>query len=301
MWPGADLALARQAKARGLPMAASTVSTTSLEIAEAAGGNAWFQLYVSRKPEINRDLLDRAWKAGIRVMAVTVDVPQAGDRRRDVRNRFILPFRPGPRFAWEVATHPAWALATARQGSPGFPNLARYSGEVDGQTLTAFISAQIKDDLTWDDIREFRQMWPGKMLIKGVLAREDAVLALEIGADGIWVSNHGGRQQDSAPAAIDALAAVRAEIGSGPVVVMDSGIRSGEDMARARVMGADFVFSGRCFYYGAAAGGAAGASRAMDLLSADLKRCLVQLGCPSWAELDGRWLWDGGDRPENRG
>jgi isopentenyl diphosphate isomerase/L-lactate dehydrogenase-like FMN-dependent dehydrogenase len=296
LWPGADLALAHQAKARDLPMVASTVSTTSLEdIAEAAGGNAWFQLYASRKPEINRDLLDRAWKAGIRVMAVTVDVPQAGDRRRDVRNRFILPFRPGLRFAWEVATHPAWALATARQGSPGFPNLARYSGEVDGQTLTAFISSQIKDDLTWDDIRAFRQMWQGKMLIKGILAPEDAVLALEIGADGIWVSNHGGRQQDSAPAAIDALAAVRAEIGRDAAVVMDSGIRSGEDMARARVMGADFVFSGRCFYYGAAAGAAAGAARAMELLSTDLKRILVQLGCPSWAELDRRWLWDARD------
>ncbi|WP_239988474.1 alpha-hydroxy acid oxidase [Paramagnetospirillum kuznetsovii] len=302
LWPGADLALAAEAKRHDLPMVASTVSTTALEdIAQAAGGNAWFQLYASRKPEINRDLLERAWAAGIRVMAVTVDVPMAGDRRRDVRNRFVLPFRPGPRFAWEVLTHPAWALATARHGSPGFPNLARYSGEVDGQTLTAFISSQIKDDLGWDDIRHFRQLWPGKMLIKGILAPEDAALALDAGADGIWVSNHGGRQQDSAPAAIDALAAIRAEIGPGPVVVMDSGIRSGEDMARARVMGADFVFSGRSFYYGAAAGGQAGAARAVELLASDLRRTLTQLGCPSWGALDGRWRWDGRDSPDNRG
>lgn len=302
MWPGADLALASQAKIHRIPMVASTVSSTSLEdIAEAAGGNAWFQLYASHKPEINRDLMDRAWKAGIQVLVITVDVPMAGDRRRDVRNRFILPFRPGLRFIWEVATHPAWAMATLRHGSPGFPNLARYCGEVDGQTLTAFISAQIKDDLSWDDIRELRRNWPGKLLIKGILAPEDAVFALEAGADGIWVSNHGGRQQDSAPAAVDALASIRRKIGNETVLVMDSGIRSGEDVARARVMGADFIFSGRSFYYGAAAGGAPGAARAVELVSTDLRRTLVQLGCPSWTELDARWLWDKGDSPGNHG
>ncbi|OAN47990.1 alpha-hydroxy-acid oxidizing enzyme [Paramagnetospirillum marisnigri] len=302
MWPGADLALAALAKAGGIPMVASTVSSTALEdIAQAAGGNAWFQLYASRQPRINRDLMDRAWAAGIRVMAVTVDVPLAGDRRRDVRNRFILPFRPGLRFAWDVATHPAWALATLRHGSPGFPNLARYSGDVDGQTLTAFISSQIKDDLSWDDIRDIRQTWPGKLLVKGILAPENAAQALAIGADGVWVSNHGGRQQDSAPAAIDALAAVRSVVAGDAMLVMDSGLRSGEDMARARVMGADFVFAGRPFYYGAAAGGAAGAARAVELLSADLKRILAQLGCPSWRDLDRRWLWDGRDSPEKPG
>ncbi len=292
LWPGADLALARQAKAHDLPVVVSTVSTTTIEaMAEAAPGNTWFQLYYSRQPEINRDLLRRAWEAGIRVMAVTVDVPLAGDRRRDVRNRFILPFRPGPRFVAEVASHPAWALATAKAGSPGFPNLAPYTGEVDGQTLSAFITAQIKDDLSWDDLKGLRQMWQGKLLVKGLLAPEDAVTALALGADGVWVSNHGGRQLDAAPAAVDALAVIRAAVGPEAVVVMDGGIRSGEDMARARVMGADVVFSGRSFYYGAAAGGEAGAARAAELLKADLRRTLIQIGCPSWAELDRRWLW----------
>ena len=294
MWPGADLALGRQAKENNLPVVLSTVSTTSMEdMAAVAPDNTWFQLYVSRQPEINRDLLRRAWAVGIRVLVVTVDVPLAGDRRRDVRNRFVLPFRPGPRFVAEVIRHPSWAMATARAGSPGFPNLSPYTGDLDGQTLSGFISAQIKDDLSWDDLKELRGLWQGKMLIKGLLAPEDAVLALAVGADGIWVSNQGGRQQDSAPAAIDALAAIRSAVGPDVVVVMDSGIRSGEDVVRAGALGADFVFSGRSFYYGAAAGGAVGAARAVEILKADLRRCMVQIGCPSWAELGRRWLWEG--------
>ncbi|CAA7612215.1 alpha-hydroxy acid oxidase [Magnetospirillum sp. SS-4] len=292
LWPDADFALAAQARIRDLPMVVSTVASTTIEaIAEAAPGNVWFQLYYSRRPDINRDLLRRAWDSGIRVLAVTVDVPRAGDRRRDVRNRFVLPFRPGLRFLAGVAARPAWALATLRAGSPGFPNLAPYTGDITGQTLTEFVSSQIKGDLSWNDLRGLRQDWPGKLLVKGVLAVDDAAAALDIGADGVWVSNHGGRQLDSAPAAIESLAAIRAALGDAATVVMDGGIRSGEDIARARVMGADFVFAGRAFYYGAAAGGAAGAERAADLLAADFSRTLVQLGCPSWTELDRRWLW----------
>lgn len=292
IWPGADLAVARQAARLKIPVVASTVASTSLEeIAEAAEGHAWFQLYCSREDRINRDLLARAWAAGIRVLAVTVDVPMAGDRRRDVRNRFILPFRPGLRFAAQVAASPFWALAMLRAGSPGFPNLARYGSKVRDQTLAGFITAQIKDDLTWDDVRALRDLWQGKLLIKGVLNAADARTALGLGADGIWVSNHGGRQLDSAPASIDALSAIRAALGREAVVVVDGGIRSGEDVIRAGAVGADFVFAGRAFYYGAAAGGEAGAVRAADLLAADVKRTLTQIGCPSWRELDGGWLW----------
>lgn len=292
LWPGADLMVARQAARLGFPVVASTVATTPLEdIAEAANGNAWFQLYVSREERINRDLLARAWAAGIRELVVTVDVPVAGDRRRDVRNRFILPFKPGPRFVAQVALAPFWALETLKAGSPGFPNLSRYVGEVDGKTLAGFIQSQIKDDLTWDDVRGLRDLWQGKMLVKGIMTAADAKAALEAGADGIWVSNHGGRQLDSAPAAIDSLAAIRAALGREAVVVMDGGIRSGEDVARAGAMGADFVFCGRAFYYGAGAGGEGGAARAADLLAADLKRTLIQIGCPSWEALDEGWLW----------
>jgi len=292
LWPGADLMVARQAARLGFPVVASTVATTTLEeIAEAAAGHAWFQLYVSREERINRDLLARAWAAGMRELVVTVDVPVAGDRRRDVRNSFTLPFRPGPRFAAQVAAAPLWALETLRAGSPGFPNLGRYVGEVDGKTLAGFISSQIKDDLSWDDVKALRDLWRGRMLVKGIMTPDDARRALDAGADGVWVSNHGGRQLDAAPASIDSLAAIRAELGEAAVVVMDGGIRSGEDVVRAGAVGADFVFCGRAFYYGAAAGGETGAARAADLLAADLRRTLVQIGCPSWAALDGSWLW----------
>lgn len=290
--PGADLALVRQAARLGLPVVASTVSSTALEdYAAAAEGNAWFQLYVSREEHINRDLLQRAWAAGIRVLVITVDVPVAGDRRRDVRNRFILPFRPGPGFVAQAAMAPGWTVATLLKGSPGFPNLARYVGRVGGKTLAGFISAQIKDDLTWEDIARLRDLWQGSLLIKGIMTAGDARRCLEVGADGIWVSNHGGRQLDAAPASVDSLRAVRAALGRDPVVVMDGGIRSGEDVIRAGVLGADFVFCGRPLYYGAATAGEAGARRAADILAADIRRTLVQIGCPSWRELDETWLW----------
>jgi (S)-mandelate dehydrogenase len=292
LWPGADLMVARQAARLGFPVVASTVATTALEeIAEAAEGYAWFQLYVSREERINRDLLARAWAAGIRELVVTVDVPVAGDRRRDARNRFVLPFKPGPRFALQVAAAPFWALETLKAGSPGFPNLARYGNQTDGRTLAGFVSAQIKDDLTWEDVRRLRDLWQGRLLIKGIMTAPDAKAALETGADGIWVSNHGGRQLDAAPASIDSLAAVREVLGREAVVVMDGGIRSGEDVVRAGAMGADFVFCGRAFYYGAAAAGEAGVARAADLLAADVRRTLIQIGCPSWAALDGEWVW----------
>jgi len=292
IWPGADLALARQAHAANIPVTVSTVASTRLEdMAAAAAGNTWFQLYYARRPEINRDLLRRAWEAGIRVLSVTVDVPMTGDRRRDVRNRFTLPFRPGPGFVLDVARHPAWMLSTLAAGSPGFPNLAPYGGDVKDQTLAAFVSEQIKRELDWDDIRGVRDLWQGSLLIKGILSVGDARKAVALGADGIWVSNHGGRQLEAAPAAIDAVAPIRAAIGPDKVVVMDSGIRSGEDILRARMMGADFVFTARPFYYGAAAGAEAGVARAVEILSADVTRTLTQIGCPSWQALTADWRW----------
>jgi isopentenyl diphosphate isomerase/L-lactate dehydrogenase-like FMN-dependent dehydrogenase len=190
-----------------------------------------------------------------------------------------------------VLPTPCWASPPPLAGAPGFPNLAPYGRDPSGRTMAAFMAKQTKDDLTWDDVRHLRDIWPGKLVVKGLLAAEDAVAALNAGADGIWVSNHGGRQLESAPASIDAVAPIRAAIGPEATLVMDGGIRSGEDIAKARLMGADFVFSGRAFYYGVAAGGAAGAARVGQLLADDLRRVLMQIGCPSFAELDRRWLW----------
>lgn len=296
VWPGADLALARIAHAAGVPFVLSTAGTTTIEeVAAAAPGTAWFQLYVSRRDAINRDLLRRAAQAGVRTLVVTVDIAAPGNRRRDVRNRFVLPFRPGMRLGVDLLARPRWSLATLAAGAPQFANLLPYAERADaGRSLPEFMAEQIKANLCWDDIRALRDLWAGELVVKGILAAEDAALARAAGADAVWISNHGGRQLDSAPAAIDAVAAVRASVGPDVPVLMDGGIRSGEDIAKARIAGADFVFSGRCFYYGIGAGGQRGGEHALALLADDLRRALMQLGCPSFVGLDDRWLWRGG-------
>lgn len=290
-WPGADLCLAQLAQAHGIPYVLSTVSTTAIEtVTAAAAHRVWFQLYLLRQDEINRDLLRRAWAAGIRVLVLTIDIVASGTRRRDVRNRFTIPFRIGPKLLADLMLHSGWSLNTLRAGRPSFANLTPYA-KGSTQALAEFITSQVRTDLNWEDVRRLRDLWQGTLVVKGVLTPEDAGAARQAGADGIWVSNHGGRQLDAAPASIDALAAVRAACGPTLPVLLDSGIRSGEDIVRAGLRGADFVFSGRSFYYGMAAGGAAGGARAVTLLAEDLKRVLVQIGCPSFRDLDEKFLW----------
>ena len=291
-WPGAEATLAGIARDNDIPFVLSTVGGTAIEAAaEAAPDNCWFQLYVQRREEVSRDLLRRAREAGMRVLVVTVDIAASNTRRRDIRNRFVIPFRITAGLVADLVRHWRWSLATLAAGPPSFVNMAPYATAESGQSLAQFISSAFKTDLTWDDVRRLRDQWDGPMVVKGILAPEDALMAVQAGADGVWVSNHGGRQLDSAPATIDALPAVRAAVGPSVPVLMDSGVRSGEDMVKARLMGADFVFCGRAFYYGMAAGGRAGGERAMTLLAEDLRRTLVQIGCASFAELDRRWVW----------
>ena len=293
IWPGAELALARLAQAKGMPFVLSTAGTTPIEaIAAAAPDSAWFQLYASRQDAINRDLLRRAWESGIRVLVVTLDVVVPGNRPRDIRNRFVLPFRPGLAIAADLARCPAWSLATFKAGGPEFAVLAPYAGGGAPRSIGAFMGEQIKRDLTWDDVKALRDLWPGFLVVKGILAPADAVAARRAGADGVWVSNHGGRQLESVPASIDALPAVRAAVGPDLPLLMDGGLRSGEDVVKARLLGADLVMTARAFYYGVAAGGPAGGERAQTLLAEDLHRSLSHLGCPSFAALDRSWLWD---------
>lgn len=291
-WPGSDLALAGLARDNGIPFVLSTVASTAIEAAAAAApGHCWFQLYVQRQEAVNRDLLRRADAAGLKVLVVTIDIAASNTRRRDIRNRFVIPFRITPRLVADLVRHYRWSLATLKAGPPSFANLAPYATAESGQSLAEFISSAMKTDLTWDDIRRLRDQWSGTLVVKGILTPEDAVAALAAGADGVWVSNHGGRQLNAAPATIDALPAVRAAVGPAVPVLMDSGLRSGEDMVKARLRGADFLFSGRSFYYGMAAGGPPGGERAMALLAEDLRRTLLQIGCPAFAELDRRWEW----------
>ncbi len=287
-WPRADFALARAAAAADIPFVVSTAATSSIErIAEAAPGHTWFQLYVPRDRAVCEDLLRRAGDAGAHGLMVTVDVPTPSKRERDLRNGLLQHSpKPSAALALDVLTHPSWSLQMLRHGRPRFENLAPYAGpKASSADLAAFLAAQIARPLDWDDIAWLRERWRGPFLLKGILSAAEAKRAVERGIDGIVVSNHGGRQLDSAPAPIEVLPAIRAAVGDGFVLALDSGVRRGSDVAKALALGADFVFIGRATLYGVAAAGQAGAGRAIEFLADELDRFLAQTGCRSIEEL----------------
>jgi isopentenyl diphosphate isomerase/L-lactate dehydrogenase-like FMN-dependent dehydrogenase len=286
--PGIDLALARAAADAGIPYALSTAGTADIETIAQAAPPSWFQLYVGRDAEIVDDLIRRADAAGCPVLIVTADVPAPGKRLRDIRNRFSLPLRPDLRMAFDVATHPGWAWRIATGGAPRFANLERYATPgASVQSLAELMAAQSSARLDWDLLARIRERWRRPLILKGVLRPDDAVRAIAAGVDGIAVSNHGGRQLDAAPAPIEALPAIRDAVGPAVPLIVDGGARNGEDIARARVLGADLVLFGRAFLYGAAALGLRdGPQAVIALLRDELDRAMTQLGCATLPALD---------------
>jgi len=287
VWPGADLALAQAAKARGIPYTCPTPATATLEEVGAIGSaTAMFQLYVGSSLEITEDLIMRAERAEYTTLVVTADVPRPGKRLRDLRNGFSLPLRFGARTIWDLARHPRWSLATLRHGAPRLANLAPYAAPGAGaRTLAEVMAAQSSGRLDWDVFAAIRDRWRGKLVLKGVLDPEDAVRAVAAGADAIQVSSHGGRQLDSAPAPLDALARIRAALPAGFPVAFDGGVRSGEDILKALEAGADFVFVGRPFLYGLGALGTDGPIAVLDMLANELEAALALTGRRSVAEI----------------
>jgi (S)-mandelate dehydrogenase len=286
IWPGADEAVARAAVATNLPYTLSTAATTSLErIAEIAPQHAWFQLYIAKRDADVADLVNRAEQAGYEVLLVTVDVPVPARRLRDIRNHFTVPFRITPGVALALLTHPSWSLATLRAGVPRFANVERYADVFDRRSIAAYLSAEIRGRFDWDDLKRLRDRWPRRFVVKGLMTAEDAVRARDLGCDGIVVSNHGGRQLDSAPATLDVLPDIRAAVGSDFVLVLDSGVRSGEHVVKALAAGADFVLIGRAVMYALAAYGTAAAEPLFALMIDEASRCLGQIGYPDVASL----------------
>ena len=283
IWPGADRMLWETALAGDMPYVMSTAATTALETAVSeTKGKAWFQLYVAKDEAVADDLVDRANALGVEVLFVTVDVPVPGRRLRDMRNGLALPLRPSARLAADLATHPAWCAALARSGSPRLANIQRYAdpAATAGQ-LAAFMATQSSGRLDWDVLRHIRERWPRKLVVKGIVAPEDAVRARDAGCDGIVVSTHGGRQLASTISSIDALPAVRAAVGPEFPVLLDSGVRSGEHVAKALALGADFVLMGRLPLMAIAGGGAEGLRTAFAMAKDDLARTLALLGVAS--------------------
>ena len=283
-WPGADVTLARLCKAQNIPYVASSAASTALEaLAEAADGNGWFQLYVSSDADVTEGLISRAEAAGYTTLMVTADVPAAGKRDRDIRNQLAVPFQFTPKVVLQCAMNPRWALTSLKHGTP---NVANYADLL--QSATSYADVQktlITPDFTWEDLKRLRARWKGRLLVKGILHAKDAETCAELGCDGIVVSNHGGRQVAFGPPTIEALPAISKAVTGDMTIILDSGIRRGADMLRAKALGADFAFAGRAFAYGVGAGGEAGAQRAFDILHLELVRALGQLGVPFFDEV----------------
>ena len=279
-----ELAVARAAAARGLPYCLSTVGTTTVEdVAETGLRDRWFQLYVLRDREIVRELIERAAKAGYRALEVTVDAPVSGRRTRDLRNGLTMPPTLTPRAMLEVAARPGYWMSLLRGPALRYASFTPPAPE-SGTTIADIIS-MFDASLTWDDIEEFRALWPGQLLLKGPLGPADALRAVAAGVDGIHLSNHGGRQLDRCIPTIDLVRPVREAVGDQAAIVLDSGIRHGGDVAVAIARGADLCMVGRGYLYGLAAAGQPGVEHAIDLLVAQLRRTMQLLGVTTIAEL----------------
>ena len=285
MWPGVEKMLAATAGRYRIPYCLSTVATETPEvIGPVAQGMGWFQLYPPTDPALRRDLLKRAQDAGLTTLLITADTPVQSRRERQLRAEVSVPPRRTFRTYWRAAMRPAWSLATVRHGLPRFRTLEKYVNSTDMAEIGQFMNKNM-GAIDWDYIEQTRQDWTGPMLIKGVLSAQDARECVARGADGVVVSNHGGRQFDGVPAAIDALPSVVEEIGKESVVIFDSGIRGGLDVCRAIALGADFVMLGRAFVYAVAALGEYGGDHVVELLRADMESNMGNLGCAELEQL----------------
>jgi (S)-mandelate dehydrogenase len=283
-WRDGDLALAKAAAKAGLPFAMSTVSMSFVEdIAREAAGRLWLQAYVFAERAITDGIMQRALAAGFECVVLTSDFPVAGKRERDLRTGLL------PRQEFTLATrldmlmHPRW-LATVATRRPRFVNVERELGP--GRDVNAFVGHGMFDPtFDWDDLKRFRDRWPRKLLLKGVLRADDAERALAAGVDGLVLSNHGGRQLDGAVSGLAALPEVARAVDGRLSLLVDGGVRRGSDIAKAVALGAEGVLLGRAPVYGLAAGGEAGVAHALAILADEFDRTLALTGCPDVAAL----------------
>ena len=278
MWPDAEGHLARAAARAGIPYSLSTVATQSPEdLAPHLGPEAWFQMYPPRDTEIRSDMLARARNTGFKTLILTVDVPVASRRERQVRSGLTNPPKLTPRLLAQVALRPTWALGMAKSGMPHMRMLDKYTTAAgDGLSTTAHVGYLLRTSPDWDYITWLRDAWDGPFIVKGITRGEDAARLEKAGVDAVWISNHAGRQFDAGPATIEALPQVRAA--TKLPLIFDSGVEGGLDILRALSLGADFVMLGRGFHYALAALGPTGIDHLIDVLAKDLEANMGQLG-----------------------
>ena len=281
MWPNSPAILAKAAHKNNIPFILSTVTTMNIEKAsELTEGNAWFQLYNPVEDAVRNDIIDRAEAAGCPVLVLLCDVPTFGYRPRDFRNGLALPPKMSAKNIMQILGKPTWAFNTLKHGQPTFENLKPYTPEgLNLKQLGAFMDRTFSGKLNEDKIKPIRDRWKGKLVLKGVQSLQDTQDAIRMGFDGIIVSNHGGRQLDAAKSTINSLKEIAATYGDQIEVMMDSGLRSGPDIARAMACGAKFTFMGRSFMYGCGALGNKGGEHTIGMLKTQFKQVMDQLVC----------------------
>ena len=288
-WPNADQYMARAAATRRMPLCVSTAASAPLEtIIEDADGYAWFQLYADQSSEFVDEMVQRAKDSGYKVLILTVDVPIPSVRTRDLRNGFTFPLHWGPRQIWDFVSHPHWSLASLVHAlGNGMPRPMNYATSSKG---TKFVRNASRGRATWGFLELLRDRWPEKLIVKGVQCIEDAVRINALGVDAIYVSNHGGRQLNSAPTSIESLTQIRQAVGNAMPLIFDGGIRNGEHVIKALALGADFVMLGRSALFGLGAGGSEGLSDILDLISTEASAVMGLAGHQKITEISAKNL-----------
>ena len=275
-----EIAAARAAKAFGVPFTLSTMSICSIEdVAQHAGPGFWFQLYVMRDRDFIERLIDRAKAAGCGALVITLDLQILGQRHKDIKNGLSTPPKPTLANLINLATKPRWIMGMAGTPRRQFGNIhGHVKGVTDMSNLGAWTADQFDPRLNWGDVEWIKKRWGGKLILKGIQDVEDAKLAVASGADALIVSNHGGRQLDGAPSAIEALPAIVDAVGQNIEVHMDSGIRSGQDVLKAWALGARGTYIGRAFLWGLGAAGEAGVAKALQIIHKELDLTMAFCG-----------------------
>ena len=297
-----EILSAQAAEDAEIPFILSTMSINSIEqVAEATKKPFWFQLYVIRDRAFSRDILSRAAKAGCNALVLTVDLQVLGQRHRDIRNGMTVPPQIRLKNIFDMATKPEWVFSILKGKSKTFGNLAGHvKGMDDVTSLAQWTNSQFDPALNWKDVDWIKKVWPGKLIIKGILDVDDAKTAVKLGADAIVVSNHGGRQLDGAPSSISALPAIAQAVGSDTEVLFDGGIRTGSDMLRALARGARACLIGRAYIYGLGAGGKAGVAKAIDILKKELSVAMALTGTTRVSDIGPQVLVGGEAKKKTR-
>ncbi len=297
-WYEGELELAKAAAKAGIPFTLATGSNTSMEkIAAEAGGRLWFQLYMWRDKQMSYEVVKRAAAAGYEALIWTVDIGLGANREHNKRNGFNTPYRLNMKSAVDMLTHPEW-MATVMgryMATTGMPKHANYPPQYrESITGKASVAKALRaDQVSFDDIDRLRDVWPGKLIIKGIMRPDDAEKCVARGVDGVVVSNHGGRNMDSAPSTLDVLPGIVRAVGNKTDVIVDSGVRRGSDLVKCLALGAKMALTGRATLYGIGAGGQAGADKALAILKDELRRTMSYVGRPNISDIDSDVLWRG--------